>query len=67
LAPFSDLLPRLEGEKVSQITFKAEDGAEGRLPISSWSITQQFPAGENERQRGWASFEAARANSLEFS
>jgi hypothetical protein len=42
-ALFSDLVQRLEARKVNQITFKAEEGAEGRLPVTWWSIEAVFP------------------------
>src|SRR5262245_66012268 len=35
---FSDLVPRIESGKKKMITFKVENGASGKWPISLWSI-----------------------------
>jgi len=42
-ALFSDLLPRIECGKVKSIKFNVVEGTEGKLPISSWSITAALP------------------------
>lgn len=47
-ALFSDLLPRLESGKVKAIKCKAEEGPEGKLPISSWSTASDLPGKQGQ-------------------